>query len=92
MSPQATSHHEEVRGLFVLGIIAVLIVLNTQPLPSVFRVLVDTLLGFWGGYAFLTVVGLSEDIFGKKISDAFYLVGLYALGCAVIYFGLKAPR
>jgi hypothetical protein len=28
---------------------------------------------------------LSEDIFGKRISSASYLVGLYALGCAIAY-------
>jgi len=77
---------EEVRGLFVLGVIAVLIVLHSdQALRPVARVLVDTLLMFWVGYAILTVIGLSEDIFGRRISRASYLAGLYALGCAVAY-------
>ncbi len=69
----------------MLGVIAVLIVLSSQALPPVARVLIDTLLGFWGGYAILTVIGLSEDIFGKRISGSSYLVGLFALGCAIAY-------
>jgi hypothetical protein len=84
---------EEVRGLFVLGVIAVLIVLWTNPAlndptnPITFpiRGALDILLLFWGGYAFLTVIGLSEDVFGKRLSDTSYLIGLYALGCAVAY-------
>jgi hypothetical protein len=40
---------------------------------------------FWGAYAILTVVGLSEDVFGKRISRASSVAALYALGCAVAY-------
>jgi len=77
---------EEVRGLFVLGVIAVLIVLHSdQALFPFARVLVDTLLMFWVGYAILTVIGLSEDVFGRRVSTACYLSGLYALGCAIAY-------
>jgi len=80
------NRREEVRGLFVLGVIAVLIVLHSDSaLWPVARVLVDTLLVFWGAYAILTVVGLSEDVFGRRISRASSLAGLYALGCAVAY-------
>jgi hypothetical protein len=77
--------------LFVLGVIAVLVVLWTNPAlndpnnPVAFpiRGALDILLVFWGGYAFLTVIGLSADVFGKRLSDTSYLIGLYAFGCAV---------
>jgi hypothetical protein len=90
---RANDRNEEVRGLFVIGVIAFLIILHYDPgirnssEPSLVfaRMLIDILLAFWGGYAILAVVGFSEDIFGKRISEASYLVGLYALGCAVAY-------
>lgn len=76
---------EEVRGFFVLGVIGVLVVLRTQGLPEIAQFLVDILLAFWGAYAFLAVLGLSEDIFGERVSNTAYLLSLFALGCAVFY-------
>ena len=70
---------EEIRGLFVLGLLAVLTSVRVQyskmPITigqNSFDVVVffDLTIVFWSFYAFFMVFGLSEDMLGKSIADA----------------------
>jgi hypothetical protein len=69
---------EEIRGLFVLGLLAVLTSVRVQysKMPvtigqSSFDVVVffDLTILFWSFYAFFMVFGLSEDMLGKSIAE-----------------------
>jgi len=70
--------NEEVRGLFVLGLLAVLTSVRIQFSKmdvtigqSSFNVIVffDLTIVFWSFYAFFMVFGLSEDMLGKSIAE-----------------------
>lgn len=57
---------EEVRGVFVIGIIATLLAIRLAILsaePTVF--LLDVLIAYWGLYAGLMAIGVSSDILGN---------------------------
>jgi hypothetical protein len=69
---------EEIRGLFVLGLLAVLTSVRVQYSKmnvtigqSSFDVIVffDLTIIFWSFYAFFMVFGLSEDMLGKSIAE-----------------------
>jgi len=71
--------NEEIRGLFVLGLLAVLTSVRVQYSKmsvtigqSSFDVVVffDLTIVFWSLYAFFMVFGLSEDMLGKTIAEA----------------------
>lgn len=72
--------NEEIRGLFVLGLLAVLASIRIQSgnihyFYTIGRLtfdvisLLDFIIATWSFYAFFMVVGLSEDVVGKTISD-----------------------
>ncbi len=70
---------EQVRGLFVLGFLAIILVIRDSfkiRLLADFTVLdmMNLLLLYWGTYAFLMALGLSPDIFKKN----------FAWGCATV--------
>jgi hypothetical protein len=71
---------EELRGLFVLGLLAVFAAVRVQ--YSSFEVqlghlsldiipIINMIIILWSLYAFFMVLGLSEDVIGKTIADAF---------------------
>jgi hypothetical protein len=71
--------NEEIRGLFVLGLLAVLTSVRVQYSKmdvtlgqNTFDVIVffDLTILFWSFYAFFMVFGLSEDMLGKGIANA----------------------
>ncbi len=71
--------NEEIRGLFVLGLLAVLTSVRVQYSKmevvigqSTFDVVVffDLTILFWSFYAFFMVFGLSEDMLGKGVANA----------------------
>ena len=74
--------NEELRVLFVLGLLAVLIAIKLQTPNGTFNVsigelnvnampLLDLTVTLWSLYAFFMVLGLSEDIIGKSFSSGF---------------------
>lgn len=76
--------HEEIRGLFIFGLLAVLASIriqysstNTQMTVQLgygsFNILpiLDNIILLWSLYAFFMVLGLSEDVIGKGISESF---------------------
>lgn len=72
--------HEEIRGLFVLGLLAVLSSIRIQnekmmvPIGDLsFNIvpLLDITIILWSFYAFFMVFGLSEDMIGKTASNIF---------------------
>jgi hypothetical protein len=88
-----TLENEENRGLFVLGVVAVLIVLHYDQTisQSIWRIPVDILLLLWTSYALLVVVALSKDVFGARLSDIAYTAAQFMVGCSLWYivsFGL----
>jgi hypothetical protein len=73
---------EEIRGLFVLGLLAVLISVKLQSptgklditlgeLSTNLMPLLDNIIVLWSLYAFFMVLGLSEDVLGKNFSRSF---------------------
>ncbi|MBO3842189.1 MAG: hypothetical protein FGF48_07215 [Candidatus Brockarchaeota archaeon] len=71
---------EEIRGLFVLGLLAVLATIRFQAGKIIVTIgqvsfdiipLLDITIVLWSFYAFFMVLGLSEDLIGKTASEAF---------------------
>jgi hypothetical protein len=71
---------EEIRGLFVLGLLAVLASIRLQydkMMVIIGQVSFDIIpfinltIGLWSLYAFFMVLGLSEDVIGKAASEVF---------------------
>jgi hypothetical protein len=93
MGNMLTAKSEENRGLFVLGVIAVLIVLHYDQTirQSTWVIPVDILLVSWTSYAFLAVIALSKDIFGPRLSHVAYAASQFTIGSSLWYvvsFGL----
>src|SRR4030042_3355009 len=72
---------EEVRGLFVLGLLAIMIVVRYQnsKLPVAIGSItfdlvpiLDITIMLWSIYAFMMVLGLSGDVIGKPLADSFW--------------------
>lgn len=82
---------EEIRGLFVLGIMALLIALRYDQTLTAGnwgmekRFLIDALLVGWSIYAFFIVVALSGDFFGQWVSRGARFGAQFALGCSLVY-------
>ena len=103
---------EEVRGLFVLGLLAIMIVVRYQnsKLPvSMGSItfdlipLLDITIILWSLYAFTMVLGLSGDVIGKTLADAFWeeakiflrfdfmLLGLLSILLAYLAYPTRLP-
>jgi hypothetical protein len=82
---------EEVRGIFVLGIIGTLLVLMTSlggimfTQKSSLQVTVIGLLIYWSVYAFLMAIGVSDDIIDPRIAGFCKTAGslFFVLGISV---------
>jgi hypothetical protein len=67
---------EEIRGVFVLGLLAVLVSIRFgykelliyvgEPYFNLISGLIDITIVFWFLYAYLMVLGISEDVIGKN--------------------------
>jgi uncharacterized membrane protein len=87
---------EEVRGIFVIGVIATLLVLVTE-LPSVQIItpelhLSNVFIGIivmWGAYSFLMAVGMSRDIVRPTVAFGFRALAklyfLFGITTTVVY-------
>jgi hypothetical protein len=71
---------EEIRGIFVLGLLAVLVTVRIQNAKIMVTIgqttfdaipLLDITVLLWSFYAFFMVLGLSEDIFGETMASSF---------------------
>lgn len=91
-------HREEVRGLFVLGVIATLLAirdsLNFRLVAWGFsgRDLTDVLIAFWGLYAFLMAIGVSGDLVRRGVARIAIVVARlmfsYGLGVFVMIIAM----
>jgi hypothetical protein len=85
-------HHEEVRGLFVLGVIATVLAfkneLESVILPSGGRVgegVIFALAANWGIYALLMAIGLSDDVFKPRVCSICLSMARVALFVGVVF-------
>jgi hypothetical protein len=67
---------EEIRGMFVLGVLAILLALVSQPslgllgkLPLEVVAILYIVMLYWGLYAFFIAIGLSSDILNVGLSQ-----------------------
>ncbi len=86
---------EELRGLFTLGLMAILITLRIGQHEIVFPIMgqnyiftgvIDFTLACWGVYAFLMIVSFSTDFFPERVCRASYAIGLSFLVVTLIIF------
>ena len=71
---------EEIRGLFVLGLLAILVAIKFQNEEIIIKIgkisfdiipLLTITIISWSLYAFFMVLGVSEDVIGKSASEIF---------------------
>ncbi len=96
---QGFLRREEIRGLFALGLLAVVASIRIQNSQIVYTfnnnkydvtIFFDVTLLMWSLYAFFMVVGLSEDILGQKTSQSFRSLSTYYLFFSFIIIGVLA--
>jgi len=90
---------EELRGLFSLGLLAVVASIRIQSSEIMFTFggvsvnvtdFLDIVLITWSIYAFFMVLGLSEDIIGIKASELFLKISTQYLYLSFIFMGIFA--
>lgn len=92
LSEKPSSHiylaREEIRGLFTLGLLAIVasiriqnkeITITVSGTPYNVTVFLDVMLILWSFYAFFMVLGLSDDIIGENASKTFRRISKYYL-------------
>lgn len=82
---------EERRGLFTLGLMAILITWRISQTKIVlgnleFTSVIDFVLALWGMYAFLMIVSFSTDLLPERVCDVAYGVGLLFLAFSFVFF------
>lgn len=86
---------EELRGLFTLGLMAILITLRIGQRELVFTIMgqsyiftqfVDITLACWGVYAFMMIVSFSTDIFDQRMCKISRAIGLSFLAITFIFY------
>lgn len=84
-------HREEVRGVFVLGIVATLFLAKDYlsfkfPYGStLFTEYVNSLILFWLVYAFLMAIAVSDDIFSETAIRICIAGGQTCFQCGIMY-------
>jgi hypothetical protein len=92
---------EEIRGLFTLGLLAVVATVRIQYLDREITIPIngtqyvitpffDVMIGLWSLYAFFMVLGISDDIIGEKASKVLRRISRYYLYCSYILLGSMA--
>jgi hypothetical protein len=91
---------EEIRGLFTLGLLAVVTSIRIQNPSGISLIidgkpyyitgLIDWMIFLWSFYAFFMILGLSDDIIGKKASKAFRRLSKYYLYFSYCWVALLA--
>lgn len=84
----------ELRGLFTLGLLAVLITVRTRfdnltltvgQYSFDFLLYISILITTWSAYAFFMVFGLSEDMIGVNLARVFQTISITFLGVSFIF-------
>jgi hypothetical protein len=87
---------DEVRGIFTLGLLAVLVAIRFQNATLMVKIgqhsfdiipWINITIGLWSLYAFFMVLGLSDDLIGKTSAEVFRISSRIIMW---IYFGLSA--
>jgi hypothetical protein len=95
-SEEARDRREELRGIFTLGLLAVLVAIKLQNKTLMVTVgktrvdiipLINVTIIFWSLFAFFMILGLSRDVIGKTLAGVFRTLSKAFL---LIYFGLTA--
>jgi len=92
---------EEIRGLFTLGLLAVITTIRIQyqnreitiPINGTQYVVTpffDAMIILWSLYAFFMVLGMSDDIIGEKTCKGFRRISRYYLYISFLILGLMA--
>ncbi len=90
---------EELRGLFTLGLMAILITLRISQTEIVLVVfdkrfiitgILDLTLALWGAYAFLIIVSLSGDILPERFCEVCYKIGVSFLVVSFLMYWITA--
>jgi hypothetical protein len=94
---------EEIRGVFVLGLLAVVTAVRIQYIamnrdiailiegePQNITIFFDAMIILWALYAFFMVLGISDDIIGERASRGFRTVSRYYLYVSFLILGLLA--
>jgi hypothetical protein len=90
---------EEIRGIFTLGLMAILITLRVSQHEItleimgqvyIFTEIIDVTLICWGIYAFAMMIWLSPEIFPKNVCDFSYMMGILFLLLSFILYYLTA--
>jgi hypothetical protein len=85
---------EEIRGTLILGLLAILISIRFKYEDFPVNIgqfsfnlinFIDVTIGLWFFYAYFMILGVSEDILGKKCSEQFLNLSRFFL---FLYFGL----
>lgn len=88
---------EELRGLFTLGLMAILVTLRIGQHEIVFPIMgqnyiftgvIDFTLACWGVYAFLMIVSFSTDFFSERVCRVSYAIGLSFLVVTLLIYYL----
>jgi hypothetical protein len=90
---------EEIRGIFALGLLAVLTTVRIQcqnitiPIKGTQYIITpffDYLIILWSLYAFFMVLGISDDIIGKEACLALRKISRYYLNISFVILGILA--
>ena len=93
---QSRFRREELRGLFVLGLLAVVASMRIQSSEIMITIngishnvthFLDVMLITWSFYAFFMVFGLSEDFIGEKASNLFLKISTQYLYISFMFIG-----
>lgn len=94
---------EQTRGVFIIGLLAVVIAFRTEILPSIYQPVGEigliewtlfTIIVLWSAYAFSMIISLSEDTFPKIVCLSAKKIGNYLLWGALfcMIFGFLVER
>lgn len=99
-SPRVFIQREEIRGLFTLGLLAVLVSIRIQygdgititidDINHSVTYFFDWMIVLWSFYAFFMILGTSDDLVGKKGSKAFRRYSIYYLYLSFSLLALMA--
>jgi hypothetical protein len=94
---------EEIRGLFILGLLAVITAIRIQymalnreitiPINGTQYIVTsffDVMIILWSLYAFFMVLGISDDIIGEKASRGLRRISRYYLYVSFLFLGFLA--
>ena len=95
--PDTTNRHEELRGIFVLGLLAVLVVIRYQNKQLMVQIgqssfdfipLINLTIILWSAYAFFMVFGVSSDVVGKNLAETFQRISIFCLRLDFMWLAL----